>query len=468
MRVPIQFASSLRNRIIAAGVLNAFLTKLLLPVEVRDMKRMRITLSFLIFTPAVTVALAASAAAQTVVVGTGNPHIDVPAVQAAVDQGGQVILKGHFSFNSPPTIVPALPGFPLATVLVSKGVDISGTQDEEMTTIEGGTQPFEVEARGSAVTIQGLRFVGPKVAAINVLAVSGLVIASCRIEGVKPLNFPSTGIGITTTLNPPSPAQPGHPEWVSGTLLIVNNDINMAGGTSLDNTLGIIIFSAGVPEAEVEAYISGNNIRNTTERSINLYQIGGRAYIERNRITTGTILGPANVAFGRGTDVIHVTGTGLYLVAGNLVHSRWAAGTGIRVQGQFAEWPITGAVVVDNDVNMEALEGAAFDDNSAAIDVRGYTEDNMVLDNRIRGRARAALVVAVNQPAVVAANNRFVLNRLHKFDASLADVFVGEQVMDTLIVGQGTVEDHGVGTVIVPLPLKGDDKDRHDDEKDHR
>jgi hypothetical protein len=48
------------------------------------MKRMRITLSFLIFAPAVTLALAASAAAQTVVVGTGNPHIDVPAVQAAV------------------------------------------------------------------------------------------------------------------------------------------------------------------------------------------------------------------------------------------------------------------------------------------------------------------------------------------------------------------------------------------------
>jgi hypothetical protein len=305
-------------------------------------------------------------------------------------------------------------------------------------------------------------------AAINVLAVSGLVIASCKIEGVKPLDFLGTGIGINTTSNPPSPAQPGHPEWVSGTLLIVNNDINMAGGTSLDSTLGVIIFSAGVPEAEVEAYISGNTIRNTTERSINLYQIGGRAYIERNRITTSTIIGGANVAFGRGTDVIHVTGTGLYLIADNLVHSRWAAGTGIRVQGQFAQWPIAGAVVVDNDVNMEALEGAAFDDNSAAIDVRGYAEDNMALNNRIRGRARAALVVAVNQPAVVSANNRFVLNRLHKFDASLADVFVGEHVMDTLIVGQGTVEDQGVATVIVTLPLKGDDNDRHDDERDDR
>ena len=36
-------------------------------------------------------------------VGTGDPSVDVLAVQAAVDQGGRVILKGHFSFDAPPT-----------------------------------------------------------------------------------------------------------------------------------------------------------------------------------------------------------------------------------------------------------------------------------------------------------------------------------------------------------------------------
>ena len=94
----------------------------------------------------------ASAAAQAVVVGTGNPDIDVPAVQAAVDQGGDVVLKGHFSFDRPPTIPTAtalLGGF--AMVLVSRAVTISGGRDEngnlrdedgEMTTIEGGSTPF--------------------------------------------------------------------------------------------------------------------------------------------------------------------------------------------------------------------------------------------------------------------------------------------------------------------------------------
>ncbi len=68
------------------------------------MKRIRLTLCLLMFWAIATLTLAASAAAQTVVVGTGNPDLDVPAVQAAVDQGGEVILKGHFSFDNPPTV----------------------------------------------------------------------------------------------------------------------------------------------------------------------------------------------------------------------------------------------------------------------------------------------------------------------------------------------------------------------------
>ena len=75
------------------------------------------------------IALAASALAQpTVVNGTGNPDVDIPAVQAAVNLGGEVVLSGHFSFDKPPTIPSPLQavGFPQATVLISKAVAISG------------------------------------------------------------------------------------------------------------------------------------------------------------------------------------------------------------------------------------------------------------------------------------------------------------------------------------------------------
>src|SRR5258708_3604832 len=119
--------------------------------------------------------LFAEAPARTVVVGTGDANRDVPAVQAAVDQGGEVLLRGHFSFDRPPSAPNAL-GFP-HEVLVSREVAISGTQDErgEMTTIEGGDVPFDVEAPGARVTIQGLRFIRPRRLAISVFAVSGLV-----------------------------------------------------------------------------------------------------------------------------------------------------------------------------------------------------------------------------------------------------------------------------------------------------
>jgi len=35
-------------------------------------------------------------ALAVVITGTGNPDIDVSAVQTAVDQGGQIVLMGHF------------------------------------------------------------------------------------------------------------------------------------------------------------------------------------------------------------------------------------------------------------------------------------------------------------------------------------------------------------------------------------
>jgi hypothetical protein len=399
---------------------------------------------------------AASAAAQAVVVGTGNPDVDVPAVQAAVDQGGDVVLQGHFSFNRPPTVPTATAwAGGLATVLVSKAVTISGGRDEngnlrdedgEMTSIEGGTTPFYVEAAGASVAIQGLRFIRPKGDAIFVYAVSGLMIASCKIDGT---GNGSDGIDIVTSDTVPTPANPGHPEKISGTLLIVNNDIDLAGGTAEDQIVGVLVFSVGVPGAEVEAYVSGNTIRNTTEPAIDFRRIVGRAYIERNVITTGSV---SFLPQASNQQVIRVANIGSYLIAHNSIDCGWAPpAQGIGVFSQFAEWPMERAIVVDNDVIMSPPEGSVFDLYSAGIWIGGFAQGNVVQDNRIRGRSRAALAVDVFRGGTPA-NNAFVLNRLDHFEASVADIFVDEGVMNTLIVGEGTVDDHGTGTVIVRLP----------------
>ena len=391
-----------------------------------------------------------------VVTGTGHPSLDVAAVQAAVDRGGQVLLLGHFSFDQPPTkSTPPQAFFPqVATVLVSKEVIISGPAS-----IDGGTWPFAVEAAGTHVTIQGLRFIRPKGGAIQVNAVSGLTITDCRIEGIEPIPdgkqpTPRVGIGIaiSTTPRPPTPAAPGQPENISGPLSIANNYIDAVGGTSNDQTLGVLVFSAGrLPGQAVDLYISGNRINNVTERAINIRQLGGRAYVERNVIATGSVVGfPAGVA----PDAIHVFGDGSYLVAHNSIQSDWATGAGIRVHGGFAGSPITGAIVMDNDVNMSAPESTIFGENSAAIEVRGYARDTAVLDNRVHGRARAAMAV-MNRDTAVTTNNTFGGNDVEGFQPSLTDVFVDHGAADTLVIGalvpgrKWNVQDGGIGTVLV-------------------
>jgi hypothetical protein len=393
---------------------------------------------------------ASSAAPATVVVGTGNPNIDVPAVQAAVDQGGEVVLQGYFSFRKSPTVVTALAGYPSATVRVSKAVAISGPPGEGdgVTTINGGTIPFYVEAPGAAVTIRGLRFVRPTAEALLVYAASGLLVASCSIQGVVPLlNFGSTAIDIDTIGNIPTPMQPGNPGSISGRLLIVDNDIDVAGGTTGDDTVGLILWSVGMPGAEVEAHIARNIFGNFNEKGINIRQAVGRVYVEQNRLTSDTLMGPSPGATG-----IFVANLGTYVVAHNSVHSRWVTGSGfgIDVRSQIPTWLITGASIVGNDVFMDAPAGTVFGSNSAGIEIQGYAQGNALLDNTIRGRAGAALMV--NPPSSrPSANNTAAFNRFDDFEASVADVFVSASASNTLLLGQkGTVDDQGTNTVIAP------------------
>ena len=403
----------------------------------------------------VTIALETSALARaTVVIGTGNPAVDVPAVQAAVNLGGEVLLRGHFSFDRPPTIPTALQavGIPLAkaTILISKAVAISGARD---VSIEAGTIPFFVNAPGATVTIQRVHFVRPTKSAILVYAVSGLVIASCRIKGIVPLpNVASSGIGISASDMAviPTPSQPGHPENISGRILIADNDLDLAGGTAFDNVLGITTFSAGQsPDTEVDIYISGNRISNVTQSAINLRRIGGRAHVEGNAITTG----PVSSQTTPRPEVIRTANIGSYVIAHNVIDCQWPDpnAIGIGVFSQVADWPIAHAVVVDNEVAMSPPEGVLFGAFSAGIDIRGFAHGNLVANNMIRGRARAAVAVDVFNGGIPG-NTKFVLNRFDAFAASVAGVIVGNGATDTLILGRkGTVNDHGINTVILPF-----------------
>jgi hypothetical protein len=390
-----------------------------------------------------------------VVRGTGDPNVDVPAVQAAVNQGGDVILEGDFSFDKEPTqpLAATLGALYVtaAEILISRAVRISGSREDDgpMATINAGTIPFYVDAPGQSVTIERVHFVRPKESAIFVFAVSGLTIASTKIEGPVPFRGLASGIWVVTGGNLPLPNNPGHPENVSGPLRFESNDLDMYGGSPVDNTLGITVFAVGVPGAEVDAQVFGNRIRNVTEPAINFRRIAGVARIEHNVIVTDTVVGnaPRNQA-------IRVANTGTYVIAHNFIDCRWAnaEAEGIGVFSQVPSWPIQNAMVFDNAIDMAAPSGTVFTAFSAGIGVYGYGQGNVVSHNRIRGYARAGIAIPVfpltGTPAAPQ-DNIFEHNRFVHFTASVADYFVGANALDTHIVGGGTVEDEGTGTVVV-------------------
>src|SRR5262245_20475597 len=370
------------------------------------------------------------AAAQTVVVGTGNPKLDAPAVQAAVDRGGQVVLKGSFSFDIPPIND--------RTVLVTKAVVISGLKEKSgaMATIAGGRSPFQINAPGLPVTIQGLRFVSPEGSAIDILAVAGLRVANCKIELVRTVlrSGGLTGsVGIRMNLLDRATALD-----VSGKLSILDNEIDI-GGSAAVRTAGIVINQVGRADKPGAIHISGNTVRNVTAHGIDIRDIVGRATIERNEVTTGAAggqKGPTDVF----VDGVRILGSGKYLVTRNSINCAFENAAGIRLQSNSSTAALTEAIVEKNKITMALPEGFAPGDQSAGIELRRFCVGNRILNNEISGRARAALALVSESTPVnpgvflTPSDNTLVNNKHHRFIHSLADVLIGERVTNTVIV----------------------------------
>ena len=340
----------------------------------------------------------AAAPAQTVVVGTSDPNIDIAAVQSAVDRGGSIVLRGHFSFENPPTAHAALDGL-IAVILVSKPVTISGTWDErgELTTIHGGEIPFAVEAPGANVRIEKLRFARPKRSAIFAVAAGGLAIESCaieRVEALPPLWNPvgttlASGIHISSLLGLPAPDRPGKPENIHGKVSIADNEVSVS--ETADHGVGIMVVSAGDATNPVEVDISRNTVRNANQEGINVKYIGGRVRIDGNTVISNTVYsGPARGPIA----AIHSLGSGSYRITRNRIEIADPNGAGIRARGYSDSQVIIERVITGNDVTISAAEDSTFGAWSAGIDVRGFGRDNVVRGNRIRGRARIGLSLA--------------------------------------------------------------------------
>ena len=380
--------------------------------------------------------------------GRNDPNIDVPAVQNAVDLGGEVVLIGTFSFD-----VKRPDG---RIVLVSKAVAILG----EGATIVGGTVPLRVDAKGETVTIERVSFERPTSVALQIRQVAGLRIARCTISDVQaaPTAFGNVAIGVAVA-PPPGTTRTAGGERV-GQLQIVDNEIDI-GGSDQELTLGIFFSEAGVQGNEARIHISGNTVRNTTAHCIDVRNTVGQAAIVSNPVNMGRVGGPNAIIDG-----IRCLGSGSYLIADNqIVCALELIGTvqggtnaaGIRLQsgalvpgGQ--ERFLARAVVINNDVTMHA--GAGWE--TAGIELRRVSLNNCVIENRIQGSASAAVALfsekGLNAGGLLnPGSNTLVLDRHMDFGSSRAYVLIGPGITDTVLVREPrTIEDHGAGTIIIP------------------
>ena len=168
--------------------------------------------------------MAANATAKqpTIVYPTGIFPTDVQNVQAAIDQGGTVLLKatdsvGHplaFNFGTPQHLLP------LRAVLIQTNVSIIGELvGSNRTTISGGSKPFRVV--GGKNSIQGIKFDGPLTVAIQIFVSSGIGVIGNEIENVVPdpllIGFTqSDGIDV---------GNGGNPANISGNVVISGNTV---------------------------------------------------------------------------------------------------------------------------------------------------------------------------------------------------------------------------------------------------
>lgn len=126
------------------------------------------------------------AVAQVTVVGTADPLQDVKNIQKAVENGGEILLKGHFAFG------------PTGRVIIRKSVRITGEVDSlglPVTSISGGFwtfySPLPVPGappgkKGPLISISSLHFTEAKGTPMHFAYASGLEVKNTLVEKVTP------------------------------------------------------------------------------------------------------------------------------------------------------------------------------------------------------------------------------------------------------------------------------------------
>jgi hypothetical protein len=384
-----------------------------------------------------------------VVLPTGDFPADVQNVQAAVDQGGVVLLGARNSAGLPTSFNFGLPGPDEVVgyqVALQGDVQLLGESvGSARTTIRGGYRPIlvgvtgwggEVSAVSGRARIQGIDFEGPDQSAIDVYKASEVAIVDNRISNVVGSFGLATGINVFGG---------GEERRITGKVIVRRNVIRY-GAADLGWSHAIVL-----DDVSADVDVAHNAIDTTQEFSgiLVVRQVEGTVRIARNLVVAnagepGSAGTGIYVYQNDAWDDVRSTNP-RYEIVGNRVVGD-AYGIGLVGQRGSIEAPLVERNHVTARGSFAEAEG---------ILLGGNVSRARVSRNRIDGAGAYGIDVFAFEPGQVAESNTFVGNDLDHFDAAVADLFLDAYTVDhTAVVGSAdTVIDLGTGNRIVRRSL---------------
>lgn len=363
---------------------------------------------------------------DSVVMGKGDPKVDVMAVQEAVDKGGTVLLKGRFNFGQK------------GRVNIKNDIEIMGEGDSKgrhLTKIMGGFWTFHsplpstelpLPGPGPKIKIENIHFDGAVWTPIHFPYASGAEISGNKITNVQPFGIPlkwkggdkllvSAGVLLGTHFAHKEKILPGA---VTGHLIVENNKIDLK-CKNPKITLGHAIFFPRTWGATIE--IKSNRIRSASRNSIEtldnyLDEEGrGSVVIAENNVVTPA----AGIPFPSPTTPNGIIVGWFFDKSGGSDPSKNSKITVIRnfvqINGETSRGIVSmadGTAVLGNRVE---LKGGSKSTGISQLGCNGF-----IARNKIDGSGAWA-VQAVSFKAFKGSCNTFAWNDVREFKASAGD-----------------------------------------------
>jgi hypothetical protein len=375
------------------------------------------------------VACALSAAnavlAAIVVYPTGDYPTDVQNVQAAVDQGGTVLLKAQDAAGVATAFNFGPPVQGLGFVTLHRDVELLGERlGATITTVDGGWYPVRGGFEAIKATIRGIAFAGPLEGALFFFnPMLDVEIIGNQILDVVGFFFPGFGTQADAIVVRGGRA-------VIAYNVIEDIDAEFAIGISQNHGTGPV-------------EIIGNRVSGVNSIAIESTANPGTVTITDNVVHPGPERYP-NGSFGAG---IEINGTGAYYVARNDALIENFFGVGIFAFGTeaFGFGPVDGAVIEKNRIE---LAGDVF----GGIVLVGLVFDTYIGQNNITGTGVIAFALIDMDPTLGSSDlgsNTIVGNNIARVQSGFADVALDDASHDTVLKGHGgSVDDIGTNNQI--------------------